>query len=74
MLISINNYLCLDIDECAIKADNCNAYQICNNTEGSFTCICKNGSNGNNLTGNYNIYRCFKSARQQILPVVMQNE
>ena len=50
MLICIKNYLRLDIDECAIKTDNCNAYQCCNNTEGSFICIYRNGSNGKNLS------------------------
>ena len=53
-----DNYFCLDIDECAMKIDNCSIYTFCNNTEGSFNCTCKNQfrGNGNNLTGNYNIH------------------
>ena len=31
-----------------MKTDNCSVCRICNNTEGSFTCIV--------FTGNYNIY------------------
>ena len=36
-----------DIDECVLKTDKCSACQICNNTEGSFTCI---------FASNYNTY------------------
>ena len=48
---------CLDIDECAIKADNCGLHAICNNTEGSFNCSCKDGYSGDciNCTGNYQL-------------------
>ena len=47
--------LCLDINECAIKTDNCSLHAICNNTEGSFNCNCKDGFTGDgiNCTGNY---------------------
>ena len=45
----------LDIDECAIKTDSCGVYEICNNTEGSFNCSCKDRSEGNNSIGNLNI-------------------
>ena len=55
-------FLCLDIDECAFKIDNCSVYEICNNTEGSFNCSCKDRSqgNGNNSTGNHDIPKYFK--------------
>ena len=35
----------LDIDECATGVHNCSSegWQICNNTEGSFECVCKPG-------------------------------
>ena len=32
-----------DIDECNKKPDKCTALQLCINTPGSFTCICKKG-------------------------------
>ena len=34
-------YIYTDIDECSLNTDNCS--QICNNTEGSFTCECYDG-------------------------------
>ena len=48
---------CLDIDECAIKTDNCSLHAICNNTQGSFNCSCKDGFiiDGINSTGNYRL-------------------
>ena len=50
-------YLCLDIDECAIKTNNCSLHAICDNTEGSFNCSCKDGFSGDgiNCTGNYEL-------------------
>ncbi len=50
-------HFCLDIDECAMKIDNCTGNAICNNTEGSFNCSCKPGFSGDgmNCTGNYNM-------------------
>ena len=44
----------LDIDECAMKTDNCSLNATCNNTEGSFNCTCKPGFTGNGFscTGN----------------------
>ena len=37
----------VDIDECDIGAHNCRSdnWQICNNTEGSFECVCERGFN-----------------------------
>ena len=32
-----------DVDECINKTDSCTALQLCINTPGSFTCICKKG-------------------------------
>ena len=40
-----------DIDECATDADNCDDTNgICTNTEGSFTCACNAGFNGDGVT------------------------
>jgi len=37
----------LDIDECAMSTDTCLDSAECTNTEGSFTCACKDGYRGN---------------------------
>lgn len=34
---------CLDIDECEKEIDECHANAFCTNTEGGFTCTCKEG-------------------------------
>ena len=39
-----------DIDECALNTDNCNANAACADTEGSFTCTCNQGYEGNGVT------------------------
>ena len=36
-----------DINECTISVDNCDANAFCNNTGGSFDCICSPGYTGN---------------------------
>jgi hypothetical protein len=33
----------IDIDECSLNTNNCDNNAICINTNGSFTCDCKNG-------------------------------
>ncbi|XP_078381971.1 uncharacterized protein LOC144664667 isoform X3 [Oculina patagonica] len=38
-----------DIDECAMKMDNCSENAMCNNTEGSFNCSCKPGFSGDGI-------------------------
>ncbi|KAL9969258.1 hypothetical protein ACROYT_G021454 [Oculina patagonica] len=38
-----------DIDECAMKIDNCSQNAKCNNTEGSFNCSCKPGFSGDGI-------------------------
>ena len=47
-----------DIDECATDADNCDDTNgICTNTEGSFTCACNAGFNGDGVTCSGNQYK-----------------
>ena len=40
---------CVDIDECATDADNCDANATCTNTDGSFTCACNEGYVGDGV-------------------------
>ena len=55
--LAANCYLILDVDECAIKTDNCSLNATCKNTEGSFDCSCIPGyvGNGTSCAGIYNI-------------------
>jgi hypothetical protein len=41
---------CIDIDECATNADDCNANAACTNVAGSFTCACNAGYDGDGRT------------------------
>ena len=42
--------LTVDIDECVSGTDNCDGNANCTNTEGSFTCQCSSGFNGDGET------------------------
>lgn len=37
---------CIDVDECAVPSDNCDAEAVCADTTGSFTCTCNAGYTG----------------------------
>ena len=43
----------IDVNECKNATYPCHANATCNNTEGSYTCTCKDGyfGDGNNCTG-----------------------
>lgn len=41
--------VCVDIDECADRTDNCADNAACTNTEGSFTCECRPGFSGDGI-------------------------
>ena len=48
-----------DVNECATGKHNCNGSSKCNNTKGSFRCICREQGyfwNGVNCTGKYLLY------------------
>lgn len=48
----------LDIDECDIaNRSDCGVNAVCENTQGSYVCTCKEGfyKDGQNCTGNYKI-------------------
>ena len=48
----------LDIDECLTGADNCDsAHGLCDNTDGSFTCTCEGGYEGDGTycTGKFKV-------------------
>ena len=38
-----------DIDECTIATHNCHGVAHCYNSDGSFTCECRNGYTGDGL-------------------------
>ena len=51
--------LCIDIDECSEKSSNeCDVNAECANTEGSFTCKCRDGylGNGEICSGKHGLY------------------
>jgi hypothetical protein len=41
---------CVDINECATGANNCDANATCINAQGNFMCVCKNGFAGDGVT------------------------
>jgi cysteine-rich repeat protein len=41
---------CIDINECGLQTDNCDANATCNNTMGGFSCTCNTGFSGNGVT------------------------
>ena len=40
---SLDNFNCVDINECATNNSPCGANSICDNTDGGFACGCKFG-------------------------------
>jgi len=60
-------YLCsllIDIDECVSPETNeCDSNAVCNNTEGSYTCRCQNGYEGDG-----------KSCAGNVVVVIFSNE
>ena len=52
-----NGTICLDVNECqpqsgAEVTHNCDSNAACNNTEGSFTCVCMDGYSGDGVKCN----------------------
>ena len=47
-----------EINECTSGTHDCHLMAVCNNTEGSYNCSCKEGYNGDgrNCTGKFRIY------------------
>ena len=41
------SFLNLELNECEDNLDNCHPNATCNNTQGSFTCMCEAGFEGN---------------------------
>ena len=42
----------VDIDECAAQPEPCSPLGICTDTDGSFTCTCRDGYHGDGFTCN----------------------
>ena len=47
---SVNDQICIDVDECATNTDNCDANATCTNTTGSFDCACNAGYSGDGIS------------------------
>lgn len=45
--MTISDVLIADIDECEEKSFNCRRFADCNNTIGSYKCVCRPGFTGN---------------------------
>jgi len=56
LIVSVNVFWCVDMDECAMFADVCKGGGVCVNTPGSFHCLCPPGMTldytGMTCTGN----------------------
>lgn len=52
-----------------MNIDNCSYHAICNNTEGSFNCSCRDGFSGDGIscTGNYHEMSCSPISEQVLL-------
>ena len=44
------NFLFLDVNECLENTHKCSANADCTNTEGSYTCSCREGFQGDGFT------------------------
>ena len=50
-------FVAIDTDECDEQTDNCNSNRsVCENTDGSFTCQCRNGYSGNDTNCSGELY------------------
>ena len=43
-------FVVLDINECTIGTYNCAVDAVCNNTQGSYNCTCKDGFHGDGIS------------------------
>ncbi|XP_020084300.1 wall-associated receptor kinase 2-like [Ananas comosus] len=69
-----NPYLphgCQDIDECASKdVPPCSESEVCYNTQGSYRCLCPNGTHGEHYNGT--CYQSYQSYQSQKLPLAVK--
>ncbi|XP_020084295.1 wall-associated receptor kinase 5-like [Ananas comosus] len=60
-----------DIDECANKdVPPCSESEVCYNTQGSYRCLCPNGTHGEHYNGT--CYQSYQSYQSQKLPLAVK--
>ena len=72
---SVNLYNISDIDECEVGTDSCDSNATCNNTIGSFTCVCNEGfsGDGRTCTGERECNFCIKGLKSLKVHTYMKN-
>lgn len=72
-------FLASDYDECSNNANDCHTESTCSNEEGSFSCTCKSGYDGDGVTckGKFDYLwsknQCTKTVRLQSIYLKARN-
>lgn len=63
----------VDINECVTEEHNCDAiHAYCNNTKGSFACLCEPGYTGDGITCTGNKTKMFTYNEIKRIPAVIE--